>query len=413
MSEPHVTPYGKWSSPITAEQLSSGNVHLEGIQTIPSTGRIYALESRPAEGGRHAIVEIPISTSTSTPISTPPRDVLPAGYSAMGAIHEYGGGSFLAHHPDGNETSITFTDSPKNGIFSLDPASGEVTTIVLPNPRIRYGDFHVYPPGSHEWILAVQETHGLQGAEENMIVAIHAATGNVATVAQGADFYQHPKFSPDGRYVSWIQWSHPDMPWTGSILHVAEWEAGRVLTEMETGITVVAGRAGVEIICQPRWGPDGTLFFVSDRTGFWQLYRWSDTGSGAARELRMIKLKGLESAEFGSREPCLGNCTYVLLDENTLVASAVQNATASLVRIDLRTNAWEDLELPLVDIQKNALARLSPTSFVVIGSTRTTSQALYRVDLAKDTKPTLSLLYTTTHPIPPSLVSPATHVTFP
>jgi dipeptidyl aminopeptidase/acylaminoacyl peptidase len=110
------------------------------------------------------------------------------------------------------------------------------------------------------------------------------------------------------------------------------------------------------------------------------------------------------------------SCTYALLDENTLVASAVQNATANLVKIDLKTNTWEDLELPLVNIQKNALATLSPTSFVVIGSTRTSPQALYRVDIdpTNNAKPTFNLLYTTTTTsLPPSLISPANHITFP
>ncbi|KAL3452780.1 Alpha/Beta hydrolase protein [Aspergillus insuetus] len=339
MSEPQIAPYGKWTSPITAEHLSSGSVHLEGIQTNLSTGQIYTLKSRPAEGGRHAIVEIRASTSTPTPTSALTRDVLPEGHNAMGTIHEYGSGSFLVH-PDG---SILFTDYPQNGLFSLNPTSGEVMTIVPPNPRIRYGNFHVYPK-SHEYILAVQETHGAHGAEENTVVAIHAATGNVFTVVRGADFYQHPQFSPDGRYVSWIQWDHPDMPWTGSILHFVRWEAGRVL---QGASTVVAGQAGKGSICQPRWGPDGTLSFVSDRTGLWQLYRWSVISvKQAVGEVRMIELKGLESAEFGSREPCLGNCTYVLLDENTLVASAVQNATANLVKIDLRTNTWETSTSP-------------------------------------------------------------------
>jgi hypothetical protein len=162
----------------------------------------------------------------------------------MGAIHEYGGRLFLVQ-PDG---SILFTDYPQNGIFSLNPTSGEVMTIVPPNPRIHYGNFHVYPE-THEWILAVQETHGPQGAEENTIVAIHSATGDVSTVARGADFYQHPQFNPDGRYVSWIQWNHPDMPWTGSVLYVAEWVPEKVLTEMKTGITVVAGQPGKESIC--------------------------------------------------------------------------------------------------------------------------------------------------------------------
>lgn len=221
------------------------------------------------------------------------REVLPAEYSAEGTIHEYGGGSF-AMHPNGK---LIFTNHPTNGVYLLDPASGDVDTIVVPDASRRYGDFNVYPT-TQEWILAVQERHA--GSSEklivtNTIVAIHVGTGKVSTVAEGADFYQHPQFSPDGTKVSWIQWNHPDMPWTGSVLHVSTWEPDALLSG-----NVVSGQAGVESICQPRWSPDGTLFFVSDKTGFWQLYRFD------GKMPHLIHLKGLESAEFGSREPSLG-----------------------------------------------------------------------------------------------------------
>ncbi|KAL3463892.1 Alpha/Beta hydrolase protein [Aspergillus heterothallicus] len=388
-----VAPYEAWPSPITAAHLSSGSIHIEGVQTNPSTGQVYVLESRPAEEGRHAIVEL--TQSYSNPTTTQTRDVLPAKYSAMGAVHEYGGGSFLVH-PGGR--SVLFTDYPRNGVFSLNLASGEAETIVPPDPSVRFGDFNVYP-GSREWILAVRETHSSRGAEKNRIVVIHALTGEVSIIAGGADFYQHPQSSPDGTHVSWIQWDHPDMPWKGSVLGTA---------------TVVSGEAGVENICQPRWGKNGTLFFVSDKTGFWQLYRWEKAGNGEEREVKHIQLKGLEEAEFGSREPCLGNCTYVLLDEKTLIASAVQNATANLIKIDLTTNTWDDLEFPLVDIQKNALAGISSTSFALIGSTRTAPQALYHVDICNKPKPSIALLYdTTTFGIEESLISPSQHITFP
>lgn len=87
------------------------------------------------------------------------------------------------------------------------------------------------------------------------------------------------------------------MPWTGSVLHVAEWEPRHLLKG-----NIISGEAGVESICQPRRSPDGTLFFVSDKTGFWQLYRLDSVTTGA----RLIQLNGLEHAEFVSREPCLG-----------------------------------------------------------------------------------------------------------
>ncbi|KAJ6088734.1 hypothetical protein N7486_009995 [Penicillium sp. IBT 16267x] len=389
---PQVAPYGKWASPITAESLSVGSIELKGVQANPSTRQIWALESRPAEGGRVTIVEVLDSTT---------REVLPAEYSAEGTIHEYGGGSF-AMHPNGK---LIFTNHPTNGVSLLDPASGYVETIVVPDVSRRYGDFHVYPP-THEWILAIQETHEAESSGQpvvtNTIVAIHAGTGKVSTVAEGADFYQHPQFSPDGTQVSWIQWNHPDMPWTGSVLHVAPWEPDTLLSG-----TVVSGQAGVESICQPRWSPDGTLFFVSDKTGYWQLYRFDGKAS------HLIHLAGLESADFGSREPSLGTCTYIFMNEETIIANAIQKATSNLIKIDLKTSSWKDLSLDLVEILKSAMTRISPTSFAVIGSTRTAPQALYRVDISDGGASISMIRATVQQSISEDLISEARHITYP
>ncbi|CAK7214368.1 hypothetical protein SCUCBS95973_002122 [Sporothrix curviconia] len=404
-TEATTAPYGTWRSPITAEHLAGDSIQFEGIAT-DKHGRIFVLESRPSEGGRHAIVEL-----TGPACS---KDVLPAEYNAMGTIHEYGGGS-MAIHPEGG---ILFTSHPSNGVCHLlDPSSGKVDVVVAPDPAVRFGEFSVCPTATHAWILAVRETHlpenvkereGVDGVE-NTVVAIHALTGNVSTILQGADFYEHPQFSPDGKRLCWTQWNHPDMPWSGTELYVAEWDstAGAVLQRR-----LVSGKAGVESICQPRWGVDGTLFYVSDKSGYWQLYRFD--GETSAH----VSLAGLETAEFGSREPCLGNCTYIQLDDNTLVASATLNATSNLVSIDLATNGWTDLALPLVDIQKNALARISSSSFAVLGSTRTLPQACYRVDLhgeAEGKSATLSLLKATVHhlDLAASVLSQAQHITFP
>ncbi|EED23036.1 dipeptidyl peptidase IV, putative [Talaromyces stipitatus ATCC 10500] len=386
-----VAPYGKWDSPITAEHLSGDSIHLEGVQANPLTGKLFVLESRPAEGGRYAVVEL---TDASA------KDVLAPKYSAMGTIHEYGGGS-IAMHPNGR---LLFTNHPNNGIFLLDPASGQVETVVAPDADVRYGNFNVHPT-AQEWIVAVQETHTKDShgstTVTNTIVAIHVPTANVSNIVQGADFYQHPQFSPDGSQICWTQWDHPDMPWTGTLLCIASWEPNKLLEG-----NLVSGQAGVESICQPRWSIDGTLFYVSDKSGYWQLYRFDGAVSNH------IHLDGLESAEFGSREPCLANCTYIQLDEDTLVASAIKSATSNLILIDLNTNSWKDLSLPIVEIQKNALARISSSSFAVIGSTRTTPQALYRVDLGNSASTKL-LRSTIQLDIPESVISQARHIKFP
>ncbi|KAL1895505.1 hypothetical protein Sste5346_005314 [Sporothrix stenoceras] len=399
MASPTVAPYGTWTSPITVDHLSGDSIHFEGVVVNESTGQVYVLEARPSDGGRHALVDVTDGA--------PGIDILPREYDVQGSIHEYGGGT-AAMHVDGR---ILLSSHPNNGVFLLSPTTGNVDTVVKADPCVRYGDFHILPT-KHDWVLAVEERHTAPDAVKdadvtNTVVAIHIPTGQVTTVLEGADFYEHPQFSPDGQQVCWTQWNHPDMPWTGTELYTAPWKDERVIVKDRT---LVSGKAGVESICQPKWGVDGTLFYVSDKTGYWQLHKYDGQTSSH------IHLKGLETAEFGSREPCLGNCTWVQLSESTLVASNVQNATSNLITIDLTTNEWTDLRLPLVDIQKNAVARISATSFTVIGSTKTTPQAIYRVDVQKDEAEAAKLTLlkrTIQHDLPCGAISEAQHITFP
>lgn len=221
------------------------------------------------------------------------RDVLPADYSAKSTVHEYGGGSFITAQGG----KLVFTSHPTNGVFSLDPSSGEINTIVKPSAKVRFGNFNIHPI-SGKWILAVREIHN-EKSVVNTAVAINTQTGDVVCIAEGADFYQHVQFNPDGTRVCWTQWNHPDMPWTGSLLFTSSWDSEG---DIPLKGTLISGKAGVESICQPRWSPDGTLFFVSDKTDFWQLYRL-DEGTTTPR---LVLLKGLEEAEFGIREPTLG-----------------------------------------------------------------------------------------------------------
>lgn len=242
------------------------------------------MEGRPAEGGRSCIVE-----HSEHGV----KDVLPEKYSARTGIYEYGGAAFTTT----SAGELIFADWETKGVFSLAPETGETHRLTDSDPKINYADFNVHPTNC-QWILAIREDHNIPGVEHT-IVAINASKKTTLPVVKGADFYSHPQYSPDGKRLCWMQWNHPDMPWTGTELYVADWQDDKVGDS-----TFVAGKAGVESISQPRWGPDGTLFFASDRTGYWQLYRYGNGGLQA----ELIKLKGLENAEFAGPEWWLGRC---------------------------------------------------------------------------------------------------------
>jgi hypothetical protein len=241
------------------------------------------VESRPSEKGRCAIVELSVDGGST--------DRLPQEYNARSKIHEYGGGA-VSMSSNGH---IIFTDSETGGVFRLAPARGITEEIIKGDMNFRYGDFDPNKSETH-FIIAIQEEHR-EKEVINTIVVLNAESKKAEIVVEGADFYSHPKFSYDGKKLSWIQWNHPDMPWTGTELYVADWKDGKV-----ENVVKVAGQARDESINQPKWHFDGTLLFSSDISGFWQLYQYNPK----TNKSEQLLLKGYEETEMAGGEFIIG-----------------------------------------------------------------------------------------------------------
>ncbi|KAJ5740135.1 alpha/beta-hydrolase [Penicillium malachiteum] len=366
-------PFGEWDSPITDDMITSESIGFTEISAAKD-GVFYVVEARPADAGRCCIVQW---------INGKARDVLPSGYSARTLVHGYGGGAIC---PLANNKTLVFSDANANGVWILDSATCGVTPAIAPNPKVYIADFHAHPT-QEEWILAICEDHRCPSGEVmNTIVAIDIIHGRMTTLAEGADFYTHPRFDPSGTRVCWTRWDHPNMPWVGTELFVASWNPDGTIEKPR----LVAGREGRESIAQPRWGPDGTLYFVSDKGGYWQLWRWHPVDADS--DPTPIILHGLETGEFAAPEWFLGSSTYGLLDSKTMVAAWTHNATERLVTIDLTTMRYEFLNAPLAaltGITDSALAVTSSTSIAIIASLPDFPYALYHVELNKPASLTL------------------------
>ncbi|KAJ5655396.1 hypothetical protein N7507_007346 [Penicillium longicatenatum] len=386
---PQTVPYGHWISPLTAERLATDSITLHEVAVHESTGAIYSIECHPTEDGRYAIVQH---------LNGKSQDVLPKNLSAHATVQELGGGSIDMRH-DGQ---VLFADEESRNVYLLDSASGE-TKIVHPAVEgIRYADFCSHPINP-EWILAIKEDHREATPEtqathvHNTLVAINIELGTETTIAQGDDFYSHPKFDPTGKYVSWIQWSHPDMPWTGTVLYYAEWNSGSL-----ENVTRIAGKGQEESIVQPKWSPDGLLYFASDRTGFWQLYSFDVKN----QQQTALSLKTFEKADFGVDEWELGSSTYIFLDAQTIVATTITHATAKLVLINTATLSVQDLDLPYVNVYE--IRRVSSTSFVVVGTSTTSPEELALITMTPTLKAERTILTSTaTFELPSEYVSVA------
>src|SRR5579884_2285128 len=239
-----IAPYGSWQSPISTDLLTSSGISLAQID-VTSEG-IYWLEGRPVEAGRVVVVH--------GKTGEPAKDILPSAYNARTRAHEYGGGSYFAFG-----TTIFFSNFVDQALYRMDH-DGEPRPIT-PEPSIpaglRYADGRITPNG--KTIICVREQHR-EGAEAvNEIVAIPSdGSAPPRSIVSGADFYSFPRISPDGKRLAWTSWNHPQMPWDGTDLWVAELgEFGDVWNTRR-----VAG-SPQESIFQPEWSLDGTLHFIS------------------------------------------------------------------------------------------------------------------------------------------------------
>jgi dipeptidyl aminopeptidase/acylaminoacyl peptidase len=305
-------PHGSWTTPITSELVVRAAARL-GEVCVDGTA-VWWSESRPDEQGRSAIVRR-ASDGTVT-------DVLPAPWNARTRVHEYGGGAWTAAGG-----TLWFTDFSDQRLYRVDDGSAEPVA-VTPEPAvpagIRYADARVTPEG----LVAVRETHPAGGGPADVVNELVrvSADGSTQVLVRGPDFVSDPRVGPDG-CLAWLQWDHPDMPWDAAQLVVR----GPDGTE-----TVVAGGPG-ESAVQPVWDPDGSLWFLCDRTDVWSLYRWR---AGSPAEL--VLDVGSDIAEPQWR---FGQSRFALLSDGRIALAYRRAGTDRLGVLD-RDGRLRELGVP-------------------------------------------------------------------
>ena len=262
MTPENTAPYGSFVSPIDAELIAAAAISLR--DPVIDGDDVYWLEGRPSEGGRYVLV--------ASDAGRPDADVTPAGFNVRTTVHEYGGGSYLVH--DGTVYFSNFADqrvyrqaSAANPSRSRPEAPSPLRRLHL---RLAAQPHHLRPRGSHDRRAA---------RVINTVVADRRHEWRAGRRTRLRATTSTPIAAPQpGRLApGWLTWNHPNMPWDGTELWVRELDADGSLG----AATLVAG--GVEeSIFQPEWSPDGALYFVSDRSGWWNLYRWRERRSRAA-----------------------------------------------------------------------------------------------------------------------------------
>ena len=309
-----LAPYGTWKSAITPSVITGASVNLSAV-TLAGPD-LFWLEQRPLEGGRSVLVRNGV-------------DVTPLGLSVRSRVHEYGGGAYTLA---GND--VIFVNDTDQQLYRN-------TAPLTHVPGLRFADMLV----DRHRILAVCEDHRTHPKEPvNSLVAI--TDGRIEPLAAGKDFYSSPRVC--GEHLAYLTWKHPNMPWDETEL----WLDGRLL-------------AGGASIFQPEWSPTGELHFISDQTGWWNLYRY-----------RAGKIESLLEmpAEFGAPQWNFGMSTYAFLADGRIVCAFNERGQW---RLGIFDGQLHPLDLPYTEISS---VRAAGNTIAFIAASPTEPAAVVRLD---------------------------------
>lgn len=355
-----ISPYGTWISPITTDLIVADSVGLGQIAL--DGGDVYWVEMRPLEAGRHVLVKQTPDGITS--------DVTPAPFNVRTRVHEYGGGACAV-----SGGTVYFTNFADQRVYRQ--TVGQEPIPITPECDTRHADFEVDFPRSR--LICVQENHSNQGEPVNSIVAVSMDSSedsktSLEVLISGSDFYSSPRLSPDGSRLCWLSWNHPNMPWDGTELWICELNGDGRVTKQR----MVAGGIA-ESICQPEWAPDGRLYFVSDRSGWWNLYRW-DQGPGREECENILTME----AEFARPQWVFGTNCYGFVSANRAICAVNRSGVWGLLDVDLESGQWVELDIGGYSAMDRSDLRIESDKVIFQAGGPTEANTLLNLDLASN-----------------------------
>jgi dipeptidyl aminopeptidase/acylaminoacyl peptidase len=386
-SHPLTASYGSWKSPITSDLIVAGSIRLGEIRLDPSSDHspIYWSEGRPTEGGRSVVVRWQAGTET---------DLTPMGLNVRTRVHEYGGGAYQVA-----EGIVYFSNFADQRLYYQQGDSAPEP--LTPDGSYRYADAVI--DSSRRRLICVREDHSSASSDANhepvnAIVAVSLDANQNLNAGQvlvlEADFYAAPRLSPDGRFLCWLSWNHPNMPWDGTELWMAE-----VLVDGTIGTAQKVAGGASESVFQPEWSPDGRLYFVSDRSNWWNLYRFQN---GAVESLCP------KAAEFGLPLWVFDMTTYGFESAESLVCTYVEAGVQHLARLDTRSLTLSEIATPFSSISG---LKVTSNQAAFIGGSPTRPSILVCLDL--QTGQITELRRSSTLEIDPGYISAPEAIEFP
>lgn len=347
MEKPQIAPYGSWRSPIRSDYIASGVTSLG--QIVLDGNDIYWVEMRPSEAGRAVVMRRALDGQI--------EEITPASTNVRTRVHEYGGGAYAV-----SSGAIYFSNFLDQRLYRQN-IGDQIIPITPPGDK-RYADGIIDVHRGQ--MICVCEDHGAKcGEANNSIVGVGLNGLDAKVLVSGNDFYSSARLSPDGLRLAWLTWNHPNMPWDGTELWMGDLDyTGNIINAH-----CVAGGSD-ESIVQPEWSPDGILHFISDRTGWWNLYRWHD---GCMESL--IEME----AEFARPSWNLGNSSYAFESANRIICAYAEEGIWRLATLNTITRKLDAIETSYTDI---SFVRADRNRAVFVAGSPTEPSSIVQLDLS-------------------------------
>lgn len=370
-----VKPFGSWKSPISGSSLVQNSLRPGQIQF--DQDKVFWTEGRPSEKGRTALMGWSLGQDQ--------LELSQAEWDVRNRAHEYGGGAFLPE--DGR---VFYLDNRDQQLYEI---LGDGTRLQLTrNKQFRYADMILDP--QRQQLYVVGEDHSNPDETTNMLLKVASnGSGEQHIIAQGHDFYSNPRLSPKGKQLLFLSWDHPNMPWDGTQLWLGQLDMDGNLSQLHS----IAGGAE-ESIFQPQWDPNGNIYFVSDRNGWWNIYEYSQGKTRCVLEME---------AEFGLPQWVFGMSTFTVLESGKLLATYRDLKGSHLIKIDIANNSSSELDVPYADVDQ---IQGSGNLIAFIGSSPHRPAELVALELESNKRHILRRASSSNHP--ESSISKAELITF-
>jgi len=392
-------PYGAWSSPITAAMVMQSAVRIDQVRL--SETAVWWSEGRPQEDGRTQIVRRSADGELV--------DLLPEGFSARSMVHEYGGGAWWLA-----DNSVFFVNAGDQRIWRLDPGFEPVAVSAPPAQwrGLRYADGQLTP--DHRWVVCVQEAHpGEAGVPAdatepvNRLVAVPSVGGSPVVLRHEADFVMSPTLDARGELMAWIEWRHPNMPWDGTELWVGRLDRSDERLPRLVGATRVAG-GSEESVMSPAWDHDDRLWFISDRSDWWNLFHFQLGGPPSGDPIPVAP----SSIEVGLPPWVFGEHRYDFMRDGRVVFAYSTDGLDRLAVYEPMTGRLDHLSVPATSIHQ---VQAGDASVTFLGGSFTKDSAVLHTMVGRGGahSPPKTLTAPTSSTLTSAVISEGQAITFP